>query len=119
METNNLTYEEKKNLYTKTFSIGNFHKTSSIDEKMVLLSLVSLVYLKTKEKKRDIIPLDILIQITQGTKDDSAFYNMLESLSILVEDFCYETEVASSCGLKNSKEIIHKIKEILNSWIPF
>lgn len=119
MEINNLTYEEKKNLYMKIFSIGNFYKTPSLDEKMVLVSLVSLVYIKTKEKKSDIIPLDILVQITKATKDDSAFYNMLESLSILVEDFCYDTKVASSCGLKDSKEIIKKIKEILNSWIPF
>ena len=44
---------------------------------------------------------------------------MLENLSILIEDFSYDCTEIDSCGLKTSQEIVNKIKEILNTWIPF
>jgi len=116
---NNLSYEEKQLLYTQLFSTGNFIKNKSVNDKLILISLISLVFLKLKKTKPDVKPLDILLQITKTKKDDSAFYHMLEALSITVEDFCYENESADPCGLKSSEEIINKIKEILNLWLPF
>lgn len=117
-EINSLSYEEKLKVYTKCFSIGNF-LSKHVNERLILLSLLSLTYFKLKEKDKNIKPVDVLIKITNGKKDDTFFYQMLESLSILVEDFGYNCNKADSCGLKNSQEIINKIKEILNTWIPF
>ena len=117
-EINSLSYEEKLKVYTKCFSIGNF-LSKDVNERLILLSLLSLTYFKLKEKDKNIKPIDVLIKITNGKKDDTFFYQMLESLSILVEDFGYSCNKADSCGLKNSQEIINKIKEILNTWIPF
>jgi hypothetical protein len=113
-----LTYEEKKDIYLKEFSLGNFH-SKNVNEKLILVSLLSVVYIKMKEKNQNITPLEILISITKQKSDNSSFYQMLESLSILVEDFCYDCDKSESFGLKTSQEIINKIKEILNTWMPF
>jgi len=117
MQTKELTYEERRNLYINSFSLGSIGK--SINDKLILISLLSLTYIKMKAKKSDVTVLDILKSITKQTPDDSSFYQMLESLSIIVEDYCYACSEADACGLNSSQEIINKIKEILNSWVPF
>lgn len=110
-----MSYENKQNLYKENFSLG--HISKNVNDKLILVSLVSLVYLKTKVNKKDVKPIDILLQIRGKSK--APHISMLESLSVLVEDFCYDCDKADPCGLKSSKEIINKIKELLNVWIPF
>lgn len=112
----NLSYNEKKQLYDDIFSLGVFNNSN---DKLILISLLSLTYLKLKKKNNKITPLDILKSITKEKDTSSYFYNTLEALSIIVEDFSYGQITADSCGLKSSEEIINKIKEILNSWTPF
>lgn len=114
-----LSYHDKKNLYETTFSIGNFTTVKSVNDKLILISLVSLLYIKLRVKTPEVKPIDILYKITDYPSKDTSFYNFLEALSILVEDFTYECNEADSCGLTSSSEIVNKIKEILNSWIPF
>lgn len=116
-ELEKLPYEDKRKLYLRLFSLGNFG--ADINNKLILISLVSLTYLKMKEKNKDLTPMDILIKITGEKDKTSYFYQALEGLSILVEDFCYAGNLADSCGLKSSQEIINKIKEILSTWLPF
>lgn len=119
MESPNLTFDEKRELYIQKFSLGTFGAAKSVNDKLILISLISLTYMKMKEKKSDITVLEILKSITKQAPDNSYFYQMLESLALMVEDFCYNCETADSCGLKSSQEIVNKIKEILNTWIPF
>lgn len=114
-----MNYNEKKEFYTKNFSIGNFTSAEGLSERLILISLITLVYLKTKEKDDEITVLKILMQITGQKADNSGFYQVLENLSILIEDLSYDVRTADACGLTTSKDIIKKIKEILNSWIPF
>ena len=118
-----LDYSGKKAIYNRIFSTGVLDKeginTISVSDKMVLISLISLTFIKMKVKKPEILPLDILLSITKQKKDNSAFYQFLEALSIIVEDFSYAANTADPCGLKTSQEIISKIKELLNLWIPF
>jgi len=113
----NLTYEDKKQFYFKFLSLGSIGK--SVNDKLILISLVSFTYIKMKDKNPKITVLDILKNITKQKQDNSIFYQMLESLSIIVEDYCYNCSEADSCGLKTSQEIINKIKQILNTWVPF
>lgn len=112
-------YFEKKEIYNRYFSIGSLNGVTNVNEKMILLSLISFTYLKMLEKDPKVTPLDILMKITNQRKDASAFYQTLEGLAIVVEDICYQCDKADSCGLKNSTDIINKIKEILNTWSPF
>lgn len=115
---NDTTYVEKKDVYSYSFSLGTF-SSDNVNDKLILISLVSLMYIKLRAKNRNITPLDILLKITKQEADDSGYYQMLENLAIMVEELSYECKKADSCGLKSSEEIINKIKEILSAWIPF
>jgi hypothetical protein len=112
-------YFNKKELYLKNFGLGNFIESKSVNDKLILISLVTLVYLKSREKNPDILPIQILLQITKHKDYNSVFYDMLVNLSLLVEELSYGVTEADSCGLKNSTEIINKINSILTTWIPF
>lgn len=118
LQIDTLTYTDKKEVYQKVFSLG-FLSSKDMNDRLVLISLLGLTYQKMKEKDSTITPLTILMKITGQTKDNSSFYQFLEALSIIVEDFSYGIEKIDTCGLKSSQEIINKIKEILNTWMPF
>ena len=113
-----LDYTEKLCVFNRVFSIGNL-SSSDLNDRLILISLVSLAYQKMKEKDPTITPLHILMKITGQRKDDSAFYQFLESLSIIVEDFSYNCVKIDTCGMKNSDEVFNRINEILNTWLPF
>ena len=115
----NMSYEEKKDLYNKIFTLGVLNDAKNVNDKLILISLLSLTYIKLKEKKPNITPLDIILSITKQKADGSYYYHFLEALAILVDDFSYLCNEADNCGLKTSQEIINKIKEILDSWTPF
>ena len=117
-EIDKLEYADKKEAYIKLFTIGTFG-SNNVNDKLILISLISLTYMKMKEKNPDITPLQILLKIVRQKKDKSAFYQFLESLSIIVEDFTYNCDTADPCGLESSQEIINRIKQILDSWMPF
>ena len=117
MQTEGLTYDQKRDLYIKTFSFGSIGK--NVNDKLILISLLSLTYMKMKVKKPDITVLDILKSITKHSPDNSSFYQLLEALSVVVEDYSYGCTDADACGLNSSQEIIEKIKTILNQWVPF
>ena len=106
---NNLDYYDKHSVYQKVFSLGNL-ASDDMNEKLVLISLVALVTQKMREKDPTNNPLKLLMQITGQIKDNSFFYQFLESLSIIVEDFMYGCKKFDPCGLKSSQEIINRIK---------
>lgn len=116
-EVKSLNYSDRRKLYSILYTTGTIG--TNLDDKLVLISLISITYLKLKEKNPKITPLDVLEKITGESKSESYFYKTLESISIIVEDFSYGNTTASSCGLKTSQEIINKIKELLNQWTPF
>ena len=115
---NNVDYIDKKAIYTSVFTFGELD-SKNVNDKLILISLLSLVYIKSKEKNPTITPIEILCKILGKQKDDGDFYRFLEALSIIVEDFAHGCTTADNCGLKTTVEIINKIKEILNTWMPF
>jgi hypothetical protein len=117
-ELESLSYEDKLYVYSRVFTTGNLD-TKNLDDKLVLISLLSLTYKKMKEKDSTITPLKILLSITKTTNDGTHYYQFLESLSIIVEDFSYDCSQISPCGLTSSAEIINKIKTLLDRWLPF
>lgn len=113
-----LDYTDKLQVHNRVFSLGTFD-SPDLNEKLILISLVALVTRKMREKDPTATPLSILMKITGQIKDNSGFYQFLESLSIIVEDFSYGCTKFDTCGLTNSQDIINKIKEIINTWLPF
>ncbi|MGV8961930.1 MAG: hypothetical protein ACOH2V_00935 [Candidatus Saccharimonadaceae bacterium] len=117
-QVNGLTYEDKNLLFQSVFSIGNL-LTPEFSDKLVLVSLVSLVQQRMHEKDPSMTHLKVLTKITGREKDESSFYQFLESLAIIAKDFSYGTKKIDPCGLTTSQDIINKIKELLNTWMPF
>lgn len=118
-ELRELSFEEKSRLYTVVYGFGSIASVN-ITDKLVLISLVGLSSTKLKEKNPGMTTLDFLVAVTKSTKKkDEQFHSFLENLAILVDDLSYATEEFDACGMKNSTEIINKIKEILETWLPF
>ena len=113
-----LSYDERKQAFDNTISLGTF-ASDNVYEKLVLVSLVSLVYIKVKDKKPTTRAIDILNKITADEEKSSFYQEMLESLGILVEEFSFGCKTSNSFGLTDSKQIVMKIKEILSTWVPF
>ena len=114
---NSLTYEEKKMFYNRTFSLGRVG--DNLDDLMILLSLTTLTYQQLRKKNPGVTPLSVLKKITSQEEDNSYFYKVLEHLSRISEDLANCFDKGSSCGLKDSSEILTKIKNLLNTWTPF
>lgn len=112
-----LDYHDKLEVYTKCFGSNVFG--DEMNNRLILMSLLSLTYNKMKEKNPEITPLKILMQLTNTSKSNGHFYQMLETISIQVEDFSYQCKKIDNCGLTNSQDIINKIKQILDLWLPF
>lgn len=112
----NLEYDDKLKLYNRIFSFGFL---PSFKDKLMLISLVALVTKQIRLKTPDVNPLEILMKITSQKRDDSQFYQFLEALSVLVEDLSYACSDFESYGYTESSKIIKKIKDILNTWLPF
>lgn len=113
-----LDYHDKVYAYQKIFSLGSF-VSCEMNDKLVLFSLLALVTSKMREKDSQITPLKILMKLTNQIKDNSAFYQFLEAVSIITEDLMYGCKKFDNCGMNNSQEIYSKIKLILNTWVPF
>lgn len=116
-EINKLSYEDRFKLYVRCFGFGNL-LSDEFDDKLILISLIALTANKLKEKNPKLTTLDVLLQITKE-KEGTSFYNALENLSMLVDDLSYSVSKFNSYGLNDSKQIINKIKELLNTWTPF
>jgi hypothetical protein len=113
-----LEYKDKSHIFSNLYSFGTL-SSANVEDKLMLISLVSVVFLNMRKKNSNITPLEILLKITQEKDKKSAFYKSLEVLSLLVEELTYGCTKANTYGFKTSNEIINKIKELLSSWIPF
>lgn len=118
MDNEEISYGEKKKLFSKFFSTGFL--SVDLNDKLVLISLIALVSKKMKQKNANLTTLDVLYKIMNIKPDKKDYFcEFLESLSILVDDLAYESTKLDSCGLKSSEEIIKKIRFLLNMWAPF
>lgn len=116
-QINELNYDDKKKLYTRCFSSGYF-SSGHLNDKLAIISLVGLSVSKLKLKNPEMNTLEFLSKIT-GTKEGSAGYKMMEGFSIVIDDLCYEIVKYDTFKLDNSKDIVNKIKETFDTWLPF
>lgn len=116
-QIDDLNYDEKKRLYTMCFSSGYF-PSGSLNDKLAIVSLVGLSVSKLKLQNPEMTTLEFLSRVT-GVKEESNGWKYIEAFSILVDDMCYEITKYDTFGLKNSKDIVNKIKETFETWLPF
>lgn len=119
IEFKELTYEEKVGFYLKNFSTGAF-SSGKLSNKLALISLICLVTKKLREKDGNLTVKTVIEKILQRPLFyTEAFDAFLIGLAIICEDFLYETKEIDNFGFTESKQIIAKIKELLNEWLPF
>lgn len=119
LEFNTFSLEEKIAFYTKNFSTGYF-SSEKLSNKLALISLICLVTYKMREKDKNITVKTVIEKIIQRQLSTSeTFDSFLFGLSIICEDFMYGVKEIDNFGFKDSKQVIQKIKELLNEWMPF
>lgn len=115
----NLNHEDKISFYLRNFSTGSF-SSGKLSNKLALISLICLVTKKLREKDGNLLVKTVLEKILQRPLlKNQAFDSFLIGLSIICEDFLYEVKEIDNFGFTDSKQIINKIKELLNEWQPF
>lgn len=108
-----LTYAEMKSLYSKYFSLNGI--AGEIDNKFALISLICLLTDAQKKKNPDVTCYEVIEKVTSKKLPE----NFSFGLAIVCEDFLKGSTSFNNCGLKSGKEIVSKINEILDNWLPF
>lgn len=109
-------YRDLSAVYAYYFSLG--HLNTDIGSKFALISLICYLTSKVRKKTPKATCLQIINKITEKdkAKHDERF---IQGLSIICEDFMRNTSEFLIFDLKTQKEIVSKIKEIMNTWLPF
>ena len=103
---------ELKELYNDNFTLS--YLGEDINTKFALISLISYLQYKLKNKNPNITHYQIIKQIIK----DQVPEKFIIGLSIMCEDLSYGCSEFPTFGLSD-KEIPNKIKEILQKYLPF
>lgn len=116
----NLSFDDKKLVYNKMFSLGFLGE--SIDNKLILVSLIGSFYLAAKTKSPELTitqAIDKLVDADKLGLDYKEIQANKEKLALIVEDFLYGVNKGNTFGLKNATELRTKVNEILAQRVPF
>lgn len=105
-------YKEMQELYNRYFSLG--YLSTDISNKFALISLTGYLVYKLKQKKPDITSYQILRKIV----NDRLPEDFLKALAVIVDDFSYGCKEFPTFNIED-KKIPAKIKELLDSYMPF
>lgn len=117
-------YEQRKTEYYKQIELGTM-TTGRFEDKLELFYLIC--FLTQQLQKKDPVkyskPINVLeFLYSKELKDENSpkgFKDYICSLAIICEDLLYAVNEIKNTGYKNSKEIILKIKQLIEQWIPF
>ena len=116
---NDASYDDKRTLYSSFFSSGT-QTTGKMNNKLILISLICLVSQKMSVDNKTVTPKDVIEKIVGKVLNvNNAYDHYLIGLSIVCDDMMVGVTEIDSFGLKTSAEIITKIKNILDEWLPF
>lgn len=114
-----LSYEDKRSFYFCNFSTGTF-VSKKLSNKLALLSLLCLLTKKLREKEGGLTVKSVIEKILQRPLlNEHGFDSFLISISIICEDLLFGVEEIDNFGFTDSKQVVNKIKELLNEWLPF
>ncbi len=105
-------YQDMQRLYNRYFSLG--YLNTDINTKFALISLVGFLTFKIKQKKPDITPYQIIKKII----GDELPEDFIKGVAVVVEDFSYGCKEFPTFNIE-VKKIPAKVKEILNTYVPF
>ena len=114
-----ISYEDKVSFYTRNFSTGSF-SSEKLSNKLALISLLCLLTKKLREKEGNLTVKQVIEKLLQRPLNiNESFDAFLIGLAIICEDFLYGVKEIDNFGFTDSKQVVNKIKELLNEWLPF
>lgn len=108
-----MSYNELRRVYDGNFSLGYLNK--DIQSKFFLISAICEITRLAKQKKPDVTYWQIVYNISEKSGLPEKF---LKGLAVVCEDFSYGCNEFPTFGVEK-KNLIPKIQEILNSYLPF
>lgn len=117
MEAWEPTYSELEEYYRRYYSLSYLNTT--IENKFGLISLVCFLTQQARKKNPDATCYQVIMKVVGNEKFDKGRMEFLRGLSIVCDDFMKHTTEFMTFDLKSSKAMIAKIKEILETWLPF
>lgn len=109
------TYEELEERYSY-YSLSGLNTT--IENKFGLISLICFLTQQARKKNPDATCYQVIMKIMDNA-DNKYTLQFLRGLSIVCSDFMKNTTEFATFGLKSSKEMVSRIKEIIDTWLPF
>jgi len=113
-----MNFNELRNFYKQNYSLGYInsgHNRSSIEERFILISLISYITYKSKLKNPDTTYYEIITKLSKNLGLPDEF---IKGLAIVCEDFSYNCVDYPTFGLKG-QDIIKEVISILKSYLPF
>ena len=117
MEAWEPTYSELEEYYSRYFSLGGLNTT--IENKFGLISLICYITQQVRKKNPDATCYQVIMKVVGDIPADKYTTEFLRGLSVVCDDFMKHTTEFLTFDLKSSKAIMAKIKEILDTWLPF
>lgn len=117
MILDNYSYKDLQAIYERYFSLGGI--AGEIDNKFALISLICLLTDNQKKKNPDITCYEVIEKITSKGRGGRLPEMYLQGLAIVCEDFRKGSNSYNMCGLKSGKEMVDRINDILDKWLPF
>ena len=113
----NLSFEEKKAVYTKLFSLGA-NTSKSLEEKIELIKLICF-FTHTLQKKDSNKYYSSKVVLEAILPKDMRYDLFIISYSCICDDLLYQVDNVENPGYENSKKLIERIKQLVDQWIPF
>ena len=121
MEAWEPTFDQLNEIYQKYFSLKNVDVT--IDNKFGLISLICFLTKQARVKKPDATCLQVLEKVNAPTTEEHFCAcpngDFIKGLAIICEDYMKTKGDFMTFGMKSSKEMVAKIREILGTELPF
>lgn len=117
MEAWEPTYKELEDYYAKYFSLGCLNTT--LENKFGLISLICFLTKQARKNNPDATCYQVIKKVVKDTGFNKYQEEFLRGLSIICGDFMIQTSDFITFDLKSTKEIVEKINEIMNTWMPF
>lgn len=116
MEAWEPTYEDLSKEYAEYFSLS--YLNCDLEEKFGLISLVCFLTKQARVKTPDATCYQVLMKIISGEENQHNL-QFIRGLSIVCADLMTHSNKFLTFGMKSSKEMVSKIKEILHTYLPF
>lgn len=112
----NPTFEELDEVYKKHFTLG--YLNTDLGSKFALISLVCFLTKQARVKTPNATPYQVLLKII-GENTSSYDMEFIKAVSAICNDFMRNTTEFLTFDMKSSREMVLKIREILNTYLPF